>query len=377
MDHHERRGARAGRFPMGLLGMAAWVVAVESFVASRPARFTETSTYSWTLSAAAARSEAASAEVLCFGDSLVKHGLLPEVLRDRLGGPVYNLSVCAAPAPAHYYLLEHAIDAGARPRAIVVDFMPGLLAGTPRDAERSWCELLDVGEVAELARIARDGRFLAAATLDRLLPTVRSRWEIRADIVAAFGGEAAPLLATNRTHRRNWGVHLGAQFTPDNPAFRDEPTEADHRRLLSDHFWCHRINRTYIDRFLDLATSTGVRVYWLLPPASPAVTARRVAAGADAKHTAFVREMVARHPGVVVLDARRSGYDGSKFVDPIHLTGRGALALSAVVAEAIGSSPSVAWVDLPPYRDAPRRGPFEDVDQSRGAELAGAPPERR
>jgi hypothetical protein len=362
--------------PRGLLGMLAIVVVVESYVGRHPIDFTDTSRYSWTLSDAAVRREAKSAQVLCFGDSLVKHGLLPEMLEDRLGKSVYNLAICAAPAPAQYYLLRHALDAGARPEAIVVDFMPGLLAGGIDYGEKYWSELLTPGEIVALSRSARDARFLMGTMLDRTLPSLRGRWEIRNKIVAAMNGETDPLTETNLTHVRNWGLHRGAQYTQDNLAFEGEPTEEDHLRVLSDHFWCHRINRLYLDRFLRLAESRGVRVYWLLPPASPKIQKRRIESGADAKYTRFVREIASRHPGLVVLDARRSGYDYTRFIDPIHLTGRGALTLSAEVADAIVSRRE-SWVDLPPYRDHPVTTPLEDVEQSRIAVNAGNQRARR
>jgi hypothetical protein len=362
--------------PLGLLGMVAIVVAVESYVARHAIDFTETSRYSWTLSDAAARREAISARVLCFGDSLVKHGLLPEMIEDRLGKSVYNLAICAAPAPAQYHLLRHALDAGARPEAIVVDFMPGLLAGGLDFGEKYWAELLSPAEIVELARSARDARFLMGTMLDRALPTLRGRWEIRNKIVAAVKGETDPLRGTNLTHTRNWGIHRGAEYSQDNLAFNGEPTEEDHVRVLSDRFWCHRINRLYLDRFLRLAESRGVRVYWLLPPASPKIQQRRVESGADAKYTRFVREIASQHPGLVVLDARRSGYDHTRFVDPIHLTGKGGLALSAEVADAIVARRE-AWVDLPPYRDHPLAMPLEDVEQSRMAVMSGNDRARR
>src|SRR5438309_6558357 len=63
---------KPGRCPWGLLGMIGIVAVVESYIAHHPAEFTDPSAYSWTLSQAAMRSEARSAEILCLGDSLVK-----------------------------------------------------------------------------------------------------------------------------------------------------------------------------------------------------------------------------------------------------------------------------------------------------------------
>jgi hypothetical protein len=352
------------RCPWGVIGMIGIIAGVESFIARHPAEFTDPSAYSWTLSMSALRTQARSAEILCLGDSLVKHGLLPEVITERLGKSTYNLAICAAPPPAQYYLLRHALDAGARPKSIIVDFNAGLLAGSPSFETRYWPEMLSYRELVELALNAREFQFFVDASLADLLPSHRNRWEIRNKVMDLLDGREDKLRLTNLAVSRNWGLHRGAEFSGDNLAFRGELTEAEHVRHLSNKFWCARINREYLRRFLDLATSRGIEVFWLLPPVSPAVQQRRIERGADKAYTQFVRGIVAKHPSVVVLDARYSGYDHTKFVDAIHLNGKGGVALSSDVADAISSRTS-AWVTLPPYRDRSPKEPLEDFEQSK------------
>ena len=70
--------------------------------------------------------------------------------------------------------------------------------------------------------------------------------------------------------------------------------------------------------------------------------------------------MQARHPDVVVLDARGSGYDATVHIDAIHLDHRGAEVLSRDVAAVLADrlrrgGPAARWVDLPPYAAAGRR----------------------
>jgi hypothetical protein len=361
---------QVSRWPWGLIGMAVMVVAIEGYVARRHLAFTNTATLSWNLSDAAARRDATDADVLCFGDSLVKHGMIPEVLEAKLNQRVYNLSICAASAPASYFLLKHAIDAGARPKSIIVDFMPDLLTGSPRHSSRNWPEILNYRELIELARAGRDFGFFVTMARDRLLNSYRSRWEIRSNLTAAIQGKEDPLPATNLVYRRNWGLHRGAEYTPDNPAYQGQVTEDDHFKLMSDHFWCNRVNRDYIHKFVKLAESRGAKIYWLLPPVSPGIHKRRVESGADEKYSQFIREIAASHPTITVLDARRSGYDHTKFVDPVHLNGRGGVALSTEVAEAMLGG-RTTWVWLPRYRDRQSPVPLEDVEQSRLAVGAG------
>jgi hypothetical protein len=353
-----------GRCPWGLLGMIGLVLGFETYIARHPAEFTDPSAYSWTLSEAATHSEARSAEILCLGDSLIKHGLLPEVIEDRLGRPTYSLAICAAPPTAQYYMLRHALDAGARPKTIIVDFNPGLLAGSPSFETRYWPEMLSYRELVELARAAREFPFFINATLAHLLPSHRNRWEIRGKLMDSIQGREDRLRLTNMAVDRNWTLHRGAEYSQDNPSFRGVLTEAEHVRHLSNKFWCDRINRDYLYRFLDLAASKGIEVFWLLPPVSPAVQQRRMERGADQGYTRFVRAVAAKYPSVVVLDARYSGYDHTKFVDAIHLNGKGGVALSTDVADAISSRTS-AWVVLPPYHDRSFEQPLEDFEQSK------------
>jgi hypothetical protein len=369
MDRSSPRPA-PGRTPWGLLGMLGLIVALETAVARRGLDFMATSTSSWVLSARAAEAEAPGRRVLCLGDSLVKHGVLPRLVEDRTGRATYNLSVCAAQSPATYFLLRRALTAGARPEAVVVDFMPDLLAGSPRFSMRSWQEVITLGEALDLAWAARDADFLAEVLLGRLVPTVRSRFEVRAAVRAALRGEDASPRTLTQLHWRNWGRNLGAQVTPKNPAFTGDVPDEMHRRLASHRWWCHRLNASYIRRFLALAKARGICVYWLLPPVSPAVQARREQTGADAGHTRFVRRMQAEFPGLVVLDGRHAGYDHALFVDAVHLDGQGATTLSLDVAEILrhdrpGPADGPAWIRLPAYRPLSAGIALEDVNQSR------------
>ena len=336
--------------------MLATVVAVESCVAANWLTLTEPSALAWPLSREAASGEAKGASLLCFGDSLAKHGLLPEVLEDRLGMSSHNLALPASTAPAHYFLLRRALRAGARPRAVVVDYMPGMLTGTPPFGLPYWAGLVGPRDAVDLARSWPGGAFVSELAVRCLLPSFQSRWAVRESIVSAWRGKAARTVENNLMLRRNWRIHRGAQFTQDNLGWKGVPTQAEHDLHLSTRFWCHPVNRAYIHRFFALAESRGIRVYWLLPPVTPEIQRRRNESGADEKYTRFAREVVADHPGVTVLDARHSGYVHTRFVDSIHLTGKGALALSADVAEAIaaGDGPPLGGPPPVPRADAVR-----------------------
>lgn len=356
-----RTGVR--RWPSGLVGMLALVVAIEAAVARHALELRTPPTSSWTLSARAARREAPRASVLCFGDSLVKHGILPAVVSERTGLPSYNLAVCAAQAPADYYLLRQALEAGAGPSAVIVNFSPDLMAGGPRYLLRNWPELLGPRECFELALAAHAPSLFTELGLALALPSVRSRFEAREAIVGAFRGDRRSPLPDNLRHGRNWRANAGAEFVPPNPTYQGQVTESDHKLLMSNSWWCHRVNRAYIEGFLELAERRRIAVYWLLPPMNPALQARRDRSGADARLVGFIRSLQARHPGLVVLDGRHAGFGPEVFLDPVHLDGRGGIALSVAVADQIGKKAG-RWVALPPFREVATAARLEDIEAS-------------
>src|SRR5262249_49405390 len=131
---------------------------------------------------------------------------------------------------------------------------------------------------------------------------------------------------------RNWNQNAGAQVIGKNPSFRDLPAPpAEPTR--SGTWRPDPTNALYLRKFLELAARHGISVVWLLPPCSPGVQAIWDHSGDEALFDRFIRATGARHPNLVVVDARRSGFPPDLFVDGIHLDRDGALALSAEIAD--------------------------------------------
>lgn len=358
--------------PWGLIGMLGLVAAIESSVARDVLDFSDPVSLSWRLAAAAARDEAPGRSILCAGDSLVKHGIIPKVIAARSGRDALNLAVARGPAPATYFLVRRALEAGARPAALLVDFKPSVLIGGPSFNLRYWQGFLTPREGLELARSARSGTLFFEMAVGRLLPSFRTRHEIRGNLRAALRGETDPLRAINRTCLRNWTLNDGANVAAKNPAFDGTVGPDDSRKLLTHVFHCHRVNFEYIDRLLAMADGRDIPVYWILPPLAPRLQARRDESGADAGYVRFVRSLQARYPGLTVIDGRHAGYDHTLFVDATHLDGQGAYALSLDVGDVLrrdldGVRERTRWVDLPAYRASPVEVAIEDVEQSRRA----------
>jgi hypothetical protein len=312
--------------------------------------------------------------ILCLGDSQVQVGVASAIVESQTGRKVSNLAISGGQAASSYFLLRRALGAGEAPDAILVDFFPRLLQASPLEGVDPWTSLTRVGECADLAWTARDPGFFARVALGRILPTVRARDAIRRNLSAALRGERND----DRQHvpaalRRNLARNGGGVLCPAQPG-RTEDLDAWSRRNFPAEWTCHPVNRAYLRRFLALASSRKIPVFWLLPPVEPALQVRCEASGFDARHEAFVRDVRAEFPEVTVLDARRSAYDRSVFFDPHHLAREGAAAYSADLArevrlalDARASGPG--WVELPAYRPAPVElgGPLEDLEQSRVA----------
>ena len=339
------------RRPAGLLGMLVLVALAEATLAGHRADLARPVAEDWRFAAWAAAREAPGRDVLCFGDSLVKYGVLPRVVQARAGLKAFNLATSGGTMPSSFFLLKRALDAGARPRAVVVDCAALMLRDSEPTTLHNYPELATAGDCLELACTAGDARFLAAALVAKLLPSYAWRFEARDFVRSSLAGQARATRAEGEAYRRRWTSALGAQPTP--PGRTRHPSEDYLIDGVSPASWAiDPTDEAYLDRFLGLAGSRGIPVYWLIPPLAPEAHARRQLRGSDAAYDRLVRSRLGRFPGVVVLDARGSGYGDSVHVDHIHLDRVGAAVLSADLADVVAGRPGAApvvgrWVHLP------------------------------
>jgi hypothetical protein len=358
-----------------LFGMLGLVALAELFVARHPLDFSEPTCLCWHATASAARWEASGRDVLFVGDSLVKLGLLPKVVEARSGLRGYNLANGRALPLTTYFWLRRALDAGARPSAVVVDFKPLFLTCPAEFDLRYWQETLTFREIIELAKLHRDRSLVTQLVLGRLLPTVRARMELRSNLMAAFRGEYDHSFLMNRIVQRHWPANDGAQVTVRKGTFTGKVGPGEEMEMQTMVVGQRPEHLRALDRFFALAAARGVRVYWLLPPLVPQLQASRERSGAEARYVALVNATCRRYPNVSVLDARHSGYDPSLFFDVTHLTRTGAVALSVDVADALrrdlsaSDRPGTRWVTLPEYRPKSVKAPIEDFDASMDAVL--------
>lgn len=344
------------RLPAGLLGMFLLIVAVEATLARHELDVVSTEDWQYVQAGRDAAQRVRGRELLILGDSLVKFGVLPQVVARHAGRRVYNLAVGGGQAPTTYELLRRALEGGARPSAVVVDFCPFLVAVRPRIAREHLPFLLGYGAAARLACDARDPVFLADLVCRRTLISFRCRRGVRSWICSALAGRSSPNRSVLLETLRHLARYEGAIVMPSVRGLR--VVGAAQQRWFYPKGWTpDGVNARYIRRTFELAQAHGVTVYWLIPPIHPAVQRANEDAGFDARHVAFVKEQQRRYPGLVVIDGRHAGYDPDVFFDADHLGRVGAFALSedlgGVLRSLARETPPGRWVALPPYRPRP------------------------
>lgn len=375
------RAARGRRLPAAPLGMIVLVAIVEIFL-GRSRRFGDDKAASWAHAGDASRREAVGCDVLCFGDSMVKFGVLPRLLESRLGGRAYNLAVFDGPVAASEVLLRRALRAGARPSAVVVGAMPHQLARDPRgpNDRRAWAELLDWGEAARLAGDLRSPEFLAEYAAGRLLPSVRSREAIRAVVRARAAGRDWSTRGIIPLYRRNWQANRGAHVVGLD--VRRRAVERSNADLFPTRWAPHPESLASFRRLLRLAGDHDIPVLWLIAPMHPEARDYQHALGLDGRFDGLVAGLLAEFPHVRVLDTRARPWDGSWFADAVHLDPRGAQALSLALAGALADGPTGSrWTPVgppaAPGSDASLDGLVEDFRESKIALRDESRPRRR
>jgi hypothetical protein len=359
--------------------MLGLVMAVEGFIARHDLDFANSWALSWRQSGWAAQHRAPACDVLCFGDSLVKCGVLPRVLEQRVGKPAYNLALPGCPAPISYFLLRRSLQAGARPSAIVVDFIPYLLApdawhpsGLRLDGATLW-------ECFDLARATRDPDLFTLNMIRRALPSLRARFEIRDAIVGMVKGQEKNTRGNLLIFLRNWQMNEGAHVVSREPLERPAPNDLlallwkDEPILFPDSWQIDPLNDQYVRRFIALAGAHNIPVYWLLPPMRRGVQDLREQKGTELAYIHFVLAKRKQFPNLRVIDARCSSYLDDAFADTMHLDPGSAAMMTNDLADVllrqreIRAAPGtmLSWVSLPMYHEQPPTVPVEDMNQSR------------
>jgi hypothetical protein len=375
---HAEEKVRSRRFPTGLIGALGLIVVLEGIIARVPARPDDRSRLasSWQTAMHRASGPEARAEILTFGDSLIKLSMLPRILEARLGRSAYNLAVLGGQPPTSYLLLRRVLESGHHPRALIVDFSPLLLGMDPRANLEWWAPLVRWRDRLDIAWRARDPALLASLVVQGALPSRSHRDALREALgLSVFAGpnvEESTDPDELRALLRNWSFNRGAQVAPRSFV----PIQGSLPQPFTGPGWTwqpHPAHAYHVERFLGLAEERRIPVYWVLTPAEAVWLDRNERVGTIGAYRRYVQRLLARYPGLTVLDGQRSAWDRAWFRDPIHLNRDGAIRLSLAVADAVSRTDSALrdrgrWIEL---NDAgvvpPRRFQdlLEDLDQSR------------
>jgi hypothetical protein len=326
----------------------------------------------------AARREATKCEILCFGDSLMQFGVVPRVLEKCLGRTSYNLAISGSYPPAAYFLLRRALRSGARPAAIVVDFKANILSGNPLTNPRPWVEMLTLRECAEMSWDQRDTSYFGSLVLGKIVPSYRARYDIRTFCLATLGGELVRGPNEIAPWFRSFNVNQGASLVPD--AFRSPwPAQSYIDQVFWPQHWeIDPVGGRYVRRFLELAASRHIPVFWVMPPIQQRLQDGRDERNLDQAYVECVFKLLKRFPNNVLVDGHHSEFPDSAYWDPSHLNRTGALALSSGIAQVIGSvldrggHASARVIPLPRFQEFTLDPPPEDLDSSSVA--LGLPP---
>ena len=352
--------------------MLAIIAAVE-FAVERTLPFKNETAESWAIKGKLASRDTSKEGVLIFGDSLLQYGVYPRLIEDETGRPSYNYALPGGSPESSLFLLERVLAAGARPDVILVDFPPFQTSRIPRLEEvrrRFLPEALDLLALATLVRSARTIDYPSSIAAASLLPSLKLRHEIRDSLSAALDGQSRANEAYCVTLTlRNLEANLGAIALPE--GIRRQP---DHRPILSDFSQPpDPAKQDALRRFLELATSRQIRVFWVIPPISPEFQRCSEYWGYDASQTRYVNETLARSSGCTPIDLRKIGLPWTAFHDGLHLNRSGATVVTRAVARVVAArSTGVGRFDA--RGGSPR---IEDMYESSAVLGLVAPPERR
>jgi hypothetical protein len=360
------------RAPWGLLGAFVIGITAEGWVARHDDDTLSFDQMAFRVSRQDAERKAKDRDVLVFGDSLVKLGVAPKVIESRSGLRGYNLAVSGGQATSSYYLLNRAARAGARPKAILVDFWAPLMLWGPWHNEQQWPFLLDYSEIGDLAWRAGDATLFLRLTVSKTLPSLRCRFALREAVAGLLEGRDPSRRTASFLGMRNWKANEGAQVMPVAQAPDQWPADISaFARAFHDHWRCDSTNHVYTRRFLDLAASMGATVYWLLPPMSEAMQREIDRNAYDRAYRDLTAELQRDYPNLTVVDGGRQAIDAKSYMDPHHLNSEGALAYSLALGDFLRRRSSRSggehWVALAPYRGARVDSPLEDMTGSQVA----------
>jgi hypothetical protein len=351
-DSADDRWTFVTKSPFGLVAMVLLVFMIERHIALSEHFLVDEGITRYKYVGRTVKEEAVCNDILILGDSLAKQGLLPRLLEERTGRRAYNLGLHGCTPLYAEILLRQALDAGAKPSVVVIAFEPMAFMCEPRAFPRMLSEVLEARDILTLAWRARDPAFLAETVMNRWIPSVRNRLEIRKGPRGEMPDGVRGLL-------RNWVVNRGAEARPSGPSGESLDATCAELYYGPTHWTCQPLSTRYLDQLIERARGLGIRVVWVVEPCRAKIANRRAAVGMTTRFDSLLRYELKRHPNLTVMDSRNAGYGDDQFCDSVHLNVDGIASLTLAVADQLKRSQNERWIDL---SESPRQRPKSPIE---------------
>lgn len=323
-----------------------------------------------------------TSKILCFGDSLIKMGVSPAILENVLNQPVCNLAVPGSRPSSSFFILRRVLQTGAAPQALLVDFESGILRDDPCVAVHESAEFFGLRDCLDLAVVTKRFDYVSSLIAAVTLPSYRHNYTIRSTLLKAFRLGAGIDRRSIDEYVLNWQNNKGQTLPPYSS---HSEIEANNRIVWKEiiakrvPWYCQSFNRVYLEKFIELANTHGITVYWLLPPMHPSAQQELEKSGVDSAYCKLAEDMLKRYPNLRIVDARHAHYGSTNFTGGCHLNRYGSmvfsLGLSKLLGPCLNNRISHRWLIMPRFQELEASTPLEK-SQIRNAYSMASPAER-
>ncbi len=277
-------------------------------------------------------------DLLILGDSVARGSILPSVVREHLGRDiaVRNDAMQGTGPEIAFFTLKRLLAAGKVPKAILYAPSPHTFASTRMHiAAGGFCTW---PEVVDLLRSGHDRMDILRNLPLRFSYTLRYREPI-AEMLKGRRATLA-LFAPPHIDEAEW---VAFSERRSSPRVAEDPGRATLTPKFLTGFSVAPVNAHYLDRFLELASGRGIRVFWAVPPILQRLDDARSASGFHDDYARMLDDLAGTY-GVVLLQRRAPVYPDASFYDLNHLDLPASRRLSADLGEHLGRMASPAAV---------------------------------
>jgi hypothetical protein len=324
---------RPGSVPVAAIAFLALAACVEIFASAAVEWFADFGSWQWHSKRVLIDAGALDGDVAIFGTSVLASGLDPHVANAPSGKePVVNLALAGMTLQHQAQLLRERLASAAPPRLAVLEFREVFVAQDTWYVGPYFRFWATGREFLESRYFYFDPSLTLAFLENRISTVFRHREGVRNWIVesVASGSPARRRLEGNRMLHSRMEEHAGWI----KPEVEDWAVESLAGRGEPRPWLVNPAGEIWLRRFLDAASSHGLRVVLLVPPALPPphVVETPGPDGFRARFNAHVERLRHEYPGLDLEVFEPAGFALDDFSDRIHVNPRGRAKLSAAFA---------------------------------------------